>query len=123
MTGGLPPVWQVTDTTYDLDSVDSIRGRTLNSDAQVSADIAARVLHVLRPHLGLLGDDQPIPPDVRLSTLGLDSVAAIQLVLDLEDEFGVTVPDDLLTTDLFADAGHLVAAVDRLVALTGRPLA
>ena len=91
----------------------------MNSDAEVSADTTARVLHVLRPHLGLLGDDAPIPLDVRLSALGLDSLAAIQLVLDLEDEFGVAIPDDLLTTDLFADAGHLVAAVRRLVAPVG----
>jgi len=57
--------------------------------------------------------------DSDLTALGLDSMAAIELLFSLEDEFGVVVPDDRLTEATFATAGSLWAAVAELGAGAG----
>lgn len=69
---------------------------------------------ILRRYLGLLDADEPIPPDDPLTDLGLDSLTTIELVLDLEEEYRVMFPDDLLGPDLFRAAINLQEAVERL---------
>ena len=41
---------------------------------------------VLRRHLTYLAADAPLDPDAALKDLGLDSMRAVDLVFDLEDE-------------------------------------
>ncbi|WP_217249598.1 acyl carrier protein [Streptomyces sp. AC602_WCS936] len=67
----------------------------------------------LRPHLRYLATDQELCPDDRLRDLGLNSMQAIDLVFDLEDNCGVTLPDDQLTDANFETAGTLWQAVER----------
>ena len=64
----------------------------------------------LLPHLpyaegGSLGADDD------LAALGLDSMGVVQLLADLEDAFGVELPDELLTEETFATVGSLWASV------------
>ncbi|WP_411104860.1 acyl carrier protein [Streptomyces sp. cmx-4-9] len=66
----------------------------------------------LRPHLRYLAPDQELRPEDRLRDLGLNSMQAIDLVFDLEDNCGVTLPDDQLTDGNFETAGTLWAAVE-----------
>ena len=47
----------------------------------------------------------------RLKELGLDSMQAVELLLDLEDELGIVLPDDAMTAETFATPGSLKAAV------------
>ena len=61
---------------------------------------------VLRPHLPLAGDRQ-IRPDADLADLGLDSLALVSLLIDVEETFRVTIPDELLMSATFASAGAL----------------
>lgn len=58
--------------------------------------------------------DRPLPEDVPLAQLGLDSLASINLLLDLEDTFEVSFPDEMLTPETFRTVGSLRAAVERL---------
>jgi acyl carrier protein len=77
------------------------------------ADISAKLLPLLTRHL------RRIPPDVdwtaaKLSDLGLDSMRAIELVLDIEADFGLQFDDQLLvreTFGTFASLEHVVAAL------------
>jgi acyl carrier protein len=62
---------------------------------------------VLRRHLNRLGPGEPVPPDAPLKNLGLDSMQAVELVFDLEDELDVTLPDEAMTSATFATAGSL----------------
>lgn len=50
-----------------------------------------------------------------LAALGLDSMGVVQLLGDLEESFGIEMPDELLTEDTFATAGSLWTAVADLV--------
>jgi acyl carrier protein len=66
---------------------------------------------VLRRHLKYLAADAPVPPAVPLKELGLDSMQAVELVFDLEDELGIVLPDEAMTASTFATADSLVAVV------------
>jgi acyl carrier protein len=69
----------------------------------------------LRAHLPLLAPDRPIVADLDLADSGLDSLATVSLLLELEDSFGVTFPDDQLVGATFETAGSLWLVVSRLV--------
>lgn len=58
---------------------------------------------VVRPHLKFLKPEDPLAPEQNLGEAGLDSMASIDLLLDLEDVFDVSIQDDLLTENSFAN--------------------
>lgn len=66
---------------------------------------------VLRRHLTYLAADAPLDPDAALKDLGLDSMRAVDLVFDLEDEMGVMLPDEAMNAATFATARSLRAAL------------
>jgi acyl carrier protein len=53
--------------------------------------------------------------DLALKDYGLDSGATIDLLLDLEDTYGITMPDEYLSEETFATLSSLWQAVSRLV--------
>jgi acyl carrier protein len=66
---------------------------------------------VLRCRLAYLPADSPLDPGVPLKDLGLDSMQAVELVFDIEDELGVVLPDEAMTAQTFATAASLWSAV------------
>jgi acyl carrier protein len=74
-------------------------------------DLSDKLQAVLRPHLKFLEPGAPIPADATLGTLGLDSMATINFLLDFETTFGVQVPDDLLSAEMFETLATLEATV------------
>jgi acyl carrier protein len=48
-----------------------------------------------------------LAPDDDLAALGLDSMGVVQLLVDLEDRYGLDLPDDLMTEETFATVGSL----------------
>ncbi len=81
-----------------------------------TTDIETRFESVLRPRLRLLSADQPLDYTEKLGKLGLDSMAAIDLLMDLEASIGTPIPDELLTADTFATAQNLLDTVKKLSA-------
>lgn len=69
---------------------------------------------LLRPHLPYAGAG-PLAAGEDLAALGLDSMAVVQLLSDVEAEFGVELPDEILDEATFATVGSLWAAVSALV--------
>lgn len=65
---------------------------------------------MLRPFLKYAGQRE-LNPASRLRDLGLDSMQAIELLFCIEDEFGVTLPDDKLVDATFETAGALWSAI------------
>ncbi|GAA3952000.1 hypothetical protein GCM10022384_02060 [Streptomyces marokkonensis] len=70
----------------------------------------------LRAYLTLLPADRPITPQLRLIDQGLDSLATVSLLLDLEEAFEVTVPDHLLNEETFATPAGLWSVIESLLA-------
>lgn len=76
---------------------------------------ATKFEETLRGFLPLLADTEPIRPDLRLADLGLDSLATVSLLLEVEEAFEVTIPDHLLTEDTFATPAGLWSVVESLL--------
>ena len=74
-----------------------------------------RFLAALRPHLTLLQQDATIRPDLDLAAAGLDSLAMVALLVDLEGEFQVTIPDAKLSWDTFRTPQALWATIEELM--------
>jgi acyl carrier protein len=68
---------------------------------------------ILRTYLPLLPDGQQVTPELALADYGLDSLATVNLLLDLEDQYAVSIPDDLLTSTNFANAAALWSVLER----------
>jgi acyl carrier protein len=69
---------------------------------------------VLRPHLKRLDPDERITPQLDLRSTGLDSLGLVELLVAVEDTFGVEFPDELLTAHTFRTPATLWAAVANL---------
>jgi acyl carrier protein len=62
---------------------------------------------VVRRHLRFLAPSEELAPDARLHDLGLDSIAAVALLLDLENELGIAFDESSLNAETFASAASL----------------
>jgi acyl carrier protein len=75
---------------------------------------------ILRASLPLLPVGVPLQPDAKLTDLGLDSLGTVSLLIDLEDAFGIVVPDELLTAESFATADALWSVIALLRSQQGQ---
>ena len=76
-------------------------------------DISTPFDEVLRRHLRSAKADS-INYDVELAQLGLDSMTAVAVLLDMEKTFNIRFPDDMLVEGTFRTAGRLKEAVQLL---------
>ena len=57
------------------------------------ADIANRVKEIIVDKLGV--DENEVKPEAGFTTdLGADSLDTVELIMEFEKEFGITIPDD-----------------------------
>ncbi|WP_019545199.1 phosphopantetheine-binding protein [Streptomyces sulphureus] len=73
---------------------------------------------VLRTHLR--EDTGELPYSGRLVDLGIDSLATVQLLIDVEEAFGIFFPDELVTAKTFNTIGSLRSVIETLVDEKGR---
>jgi acyl carrier protein len=71
-----------------------------------------RVVALLRPVLAKRGVDRPVAPDDDLTELGLSSLDLVNLMLAVEAEFDVKIPDRDMTPANF----RTIARIERLLA-------
>ena len=71
---------------------------------------------VIRANVPFLAADEPLKPSASLFDLGLDSMGTVQLLLELEETFGVTFPDEALTPEVFASPASLWEVIRELTA-------
>lgn len=69
---------------------------------------------LLREHLRFLDAGAPLLPDTPMVDLGLDSMGTIQLLIDIEDAFDISVPDELLIAESIATPASLWRLVSAL---------
>ena len=73
-------------------------------------DITTQFEEALRRHLRS-AKPNAINYDIELVQLGLDSMTAIAVLLDMEKTFGIKFPDDMLVESTFRTAGRLKEAI------------
>ena len=83
--------------------------------SQSSDHVEERVKRVLAERIPLSVRVEDLKDDTPLigGGLGLDSVALLQLVVGLEEEFGIQVDEAEVNVDLFADVSSVAAYVRR----------
>lgn len=64
--------------------------------------LSERIRNTVLPHLRFLEPNTNLSADDNLAEFGLDSLASINLLFDLEMEFGIEIPDDAITDSSFA---------------------
>jgi acyl carrier protein len=69
---------------------------------------------VLRRYLVLVPERQDVPLDTELPALGLDSMSALTLLLELEEMFDISFPDSLLNATTFQSAKRLEDVIQML---------
>ena len=75
------------------------------------SDLNAILQARLRALLPFVGDSPTIDPDQDLRDVGLDSMVAIDLLLDLEERFQITFPDELIRAETFRSPRTLEAQI------------
>jgi acyl carrier protein len=68
-------------------------------------------MELLCSYLPLAGSDS-LDPSSQLVDLGLDSFNTVEILVRLEEEFSVELPDEELTAETFATVGSLWSLVE-----------
>lgn len=69
---------------------------------------------ILRKHMSI-DPEFVFQDDTVLGDVGLDSLTAVDVMLSLEDTFGIAFPDSMLTYEIFRHFASLRDAVQKLV--------
>lgn len=72
---------------------------------QIEHEVAALVKQKINRDLGMTDD---------LRRAGLDSLKAIDLLLELEDRFEMTIPDEYMINETFAYMSNIVTMINTL---------
>ena len=78
-----------------------------NRHLEIETQVKRLLVSELKVNPALLENTDPTTPLLGRG-IGLDSVEAMALVVSLEEEFGVAIPDNELTVDLFKSISTLV---------------
>jgi len=79
---------------------------------QTSEITSEAIESLVRPRLKFLQTGRELSPDENLGDLGLDSMTAIDLLLDLETHFGIVIDDESLTENSFSSVAEIKALVE-----------
>ncbi|MEM7602282.1 MAG: phosphopantetheine-binding protein [Verrucomicrobiota bacterium] len=69
--------------------------------------LSERIRNVVLPHLRFLEPDVTLTSEDSLAELGLDSLASINLLFDLETEFDIQISDEVITDNSFTTLGEI----------------
>jgi acyl carrier protein len=81
--------------------------------------IRERLIALVRQMLGQPQGVRPLPIDARLSDLGLSSIKMVNLMLAVEGEFDLSIPQQDITPDNFRSVTSIEVLLERLLALKG----
>lgn len=71
---------------------------------------------IVRRYLPLMASDEALGRETPLRDYGLDSMATVELIAELETAYGIRFVDDLLSLEAFATPGAIWANVSQLTA-------
>lgn len=73
-----------------------------------------RLLGLVRRILGPSATNRPLPIDARLSELGVSSIKMVSLMLAIETEFDLTIPQSEITPENFASLATVELLIMRI---------
>ena len=78
------------------------------------ASTRERLIRLIRQILGPAGGARPMPIDARLSDLGMSSIRMVKLMLAVEVEFNLAIPQADITPENFESIASVEAMLNRL---------
>ena len=87
---------------------------TTPSENEVHLVMNTQLETIMRRYLVLVPDGQDVPLETELPALGLDSMSALTLLLELEEKFDISFPDSLLNATTFRSARSLENVIQML---------
>jgi acyl carrier protein len=87
------------------------------TDARQQAAIRDRLLRLVGQILGKPEAAASLPPAARLSELGMSSIKMVNLMLAVETEFDLTIPQGDITPENFRSVASVEALLARLLSL------
>jgi acyl carrier protein len=87
------------------------------TDARQQAAIRDRLLRLVGQILGKPEAAASLPPEARLSELGMSSIKMVNLMLAVETEFDLTIPQGDITPENFRSVASVEALLARLLSL------
>ena len=86
----------------------------VHADASANLTPRERLIRLVRELLGQSAALRPVPVDARLTDLGLNSLKMVNLMLAIEGEFNLTIPQTDITPENFLSVASIEAMVRRL---------
>src|SRR4051812_4180656 len=80
----------------------------------MSAEVTAKIRHILKEHGRLNKDATEIAEDVDLYQAGMTSHASVNVMLALEGTFDIEFPDHMLKRSVFESLKAMRAAIEEL---------
>ncbi|MBS0031780.1 phosphopantetheine-binding protein [Chitinophaga sp. 22321] len=77
-----------------------------------------RFFNILRSYLKFAPEAEVFDWNEPLKNMGLDSMASINLVIVIEDEFGIIIPDEYLNAATFRSAATLYQMIGKVMDTT-----
>jgi acyl carrier protein len=74
-----------------------------------------RLLALVRQILGPPASGRPLPIDARLSDLGMSSIKMVNLMLSVESEFDIAIPQADINPENFASLASVEALISRML--------
>lgn len=84
-----------------------------------SDELLSALVELLRPLMPLLAADQEVTLDSDLQSLGIDSLALVELIFLIETRFDVTFTEEHLVPETFTTVGTLYGVLNELCAKVG----
>ena len=88
-----------------------------DAPAEPQSAIRERLLRLVAQILGKADTAAAVPPEARLSELGMSSIKMVNLMLAVETEFDLTIPQSDITPDNFRSVASVEALLARLLSL------
>jgi acyl carrier protein len=78
-----------------------------------------QLLTLVRQILGPPASGRPLPIDARLSDLGMSSMKMVNLMLSVESEFNIVIPQSDINPENFASLASIEALIHRTLGSSG----
>lgn len=75
-------------------------------------DIKSEIMQIIANYKEL--DPATVTPESTFEELGIDSLDAIDIIYEIEEKFGVTIPQDGLDLNTAKSVSDILAVVDRV---------
>jgi acyl carrier protein len=86
-----------------------------NGQQSQALSVPERLIALVRQILGQPAASRLLPIDARLSDLGMSSIKMVNLMLAVEMEFDITIPQSDINPENFASVASVQALISRLL--------